>query len=79
MAIGTEKGSMVFYNRKNARKIPCIHKHGKKVTIGDWNQEGTLITGSDDKMITVSNATGDTMHDSFIAKGSLEQIKWCPY
>jgi len=49
------------------------------VTIGDWNKEGNLITGSDDRLVTVSNHQGDTMHESFIAKNDLSQIKWCPY
>ena len=39
LCIGSEKGSLVFYNRKSQRKIPCISKHGKKVTHGDWHPE----------------------------------------
>lgn len=79
LAIGSEKGSVVFFNRKTNRKIPCISKHGKKVIVGDWNKEGNLITGSEDRLITVSNHQGDTMHESFIAKYDLKVIKWCPY
>ena len=30
-------------------------KHSKKVTTGDWNDEGLLVTGSEDKIITISN------------------------
>lgn len=55
LAIGSDKGSVVFFNRKTNRKIPCISKHGKKVTMGDWNPEGNLITGSEDRLLTVSN------------------------
>ena len=79
LAIGSDKGSVVFFNRKNQRKIPCISKHGKKVTCGDWNREGNMITGSDDKILTVSNSTGDTIHDSFIVRGEIDGVKWCPY
>jgi len=79
LAIGSEKGSVVFFNRKTNRKIPCISKHGKKVIIGDWNKEGNLITASEDRLITVSNHQGDTMCESFIAKSDLKVIKWCPY
>jgi WD repeat-containing protein 19 len=68
LCIGSEKGSLVFYNRKTARKIPCISKHGKKVTHGDWHQEGLLITCSEDKLLTISNQQGDTVQDSFIVK-----------
>lgn len=32
-------------------------KHSKRVTTGDWNDEGLLVTGSEDKIITVSSHT----------------------
>ena len=69
----------MFFNRKTNRKIPTVSKHGKKVTGGDWNLEGNLITCSDDKLLTVSNMQGDTLHDSFICKGVIDSVKWCPY
>lgn len=78
LCIGSVKGSLVFYNRKSQRKIPCISKHGKKVTHGDWHPEGLLITCSEDKLLTISNQQGDTMQDSFIVKAEPTFIKWCP-
>lgn len=78
LCIGSEKGSLVFYNRKSQRKIPCISKHGKKVTHGDWHPEGLLITCSEDKLLTISNQQGDTVQDSFIVKAEPTMIKWCP-
>jgi len=76
LAIGTEKGSLVFFNKQNQRKIPCVGKHSKKVNTGSWNSEGTLISGAEDKILTVSNGTGDTVWDSFIVKGPPVQLKW---
>ena len=76
LAIGTEKGSLVFFNKQNQRKIPCVGKHAKKITTGSWNSEGTLITGADDKIFTVSNGTGDTVCDSYIVKGPPLQLEW---
>lgn len=76
LAIGTEKGSLVFFNKKNQRKIPCVGKHSKKVNTGAWNQEGLLISGAEDKILTVSNSTGDTVLDSFIVKGKPFGLKW---
>jgi WD repeat-containing protein 19 len=61
LAIGTEKGSLVFFNRKSQRKIPCVGKHGKKVTNGDWHNEGILMTCSEDKLMTLSSHTSDTI------------------
>lgn len=76
LAIGTEKGSLVFFNKKNQRKIPCVGKHSKKVITGAWNQAGLLISGAEDKILTVSNATGDTVVDSFIVKGKPHSLQW---
>lgn len=76
LVIGTEKGSLVFFNKQNQRKIPCVGKHGKKVLTGSWNSEGILITGAEDLMLTVSNSTGDTVCDSFIIKGAPLQLEW---
>lgn len=42
LAIGTDKGSLVFYNKKNQKKIPTMGKHAKKIISGDWNKEGYL-------------------------------------
>ena len=55
LVIGTEKGNLLFFNRKSQRKIPCISKHGKKVTNGDWHNDGNLVTASSDKILTISN------------------------
>mmetsp|Transcript_21815 Transcript_21815/g.33755 ORF Transcript_21815/g.33755 Transcript_21815/m.33755 type:complete len:177 (+) Transcript_21815:257-787(+) len=78
LVVGTEKGSLVFFNRKSQRKIPCISKHGKRVTDGDWSSEGLLISCSQDKMLTVSNHQGDTPFDTFILKAEPSNVKWCP-
>ena len=76
LTIGTEKGSLVFFNKKNQRKIPCVGKHSKKVNTGDWNDESLLITGAEDKILTLSNGTGDTVIDSFIVKGKPHGLMW---
>jgi len=35
-------------------------KHSKKIISGDWNNEGLLITGGEDKIMTISNYNSDT-------------------
>lgn len=42
LAIGTEKGILNFYNKKTQKKIPTMGKHSKRITTGDWNEEGLL-------------------------------------
>jgi WD repeat-containing protein 19 len=49
LAVGTDKGSLIFYNKKNQKKIPTVGKHTKKITSGDWNKDGLLVTGGEDK------------------------------
>lgn len=68
LACGTEKGYLNFFNKKTKRKIPTIGKHSKKVITGDWNDEGFLVTGSEDKMITISNHNSDNAGNSLAVK-----------
>lgn len=42
LAIGTDKGGLAFYNKKNQKKIPTMGKHSKRIIAGDWNKEGLL-------------------------------------
>lgn len=42
LAFGTDKGTVIFYSKKNKKKIPTMGKHTKKVICGDWNNEGLL-------------------------------------
>ena len=60
LAVGTDKGSLIFYNKKNTKRIPTMGKHAKKIISGDWNKDGLLITGGEDKILTVSNYNSDT-------------------
>ncbi len=43
-------------------------KHSKKVLCGDWNNEGLLVTGSEDKIITISSHTSDNAANSLAVK-----------
>lgn len=42
LSIGTDKGGLIFYYKKNQKKVPTMGKHGKKIITGDWNREGLL-------------------------------------
>lgn len=64
LAVGTVKGNLLIYNHQNARKIPIIGKHTKKITCGAWSAQGLLALGGEDKVITVSNAEGDTLRQT---------------
>jgi len=75
LAIGTEKGGIVFFNKSTQRKIPTIGKHSSSVITGDWNAHDLLITGSQDKTVTVSTVNGDTKAQSSIMNPPA-QLKW---
>ncbi|EGR31945.1 WD repeat protein [Ichthyophthirius multifiliis] len=51
-------------------------KHSKKITTGDWNEEGLLVTGSEEKVLTVSNHNSDTKFDSVGVKMEPRNVKW---
>ncbi|KAF0696799.1 Aste57867_12461 [Aphanomyces stellatus] len=61
LAIGTQKGNLVLYNKSTRKIVPILGKHSKKITCGTWNSGDQLVLGADDRMITVSNASGDTI------------------
>ena len=37
LAVGTDKGTLLFYNKRTQRKVPTMGKHSKKIVSGDWN------------------------------------------
>ena len=62
LAIGTAKGNLLIYNKVKKQKIPVVGKHSKRISCGSWSYGGNkLVLGADDKTLTVSNDTGDTL------------------
>ena len=77
LAIGTEKGSIYFFDKKTQRRIPNLGKHGKKVISGDWNEQGYLITSAEDKLVTVSDHSGKTLQSIQLpGKSALRELAW---
>jgi WD repeat-containing protein 19 len=61
LAVGTHKGNLVLYYKATRKIVPVLGKHSKRITAGAWNAGDLLVLGSDDRMLTVSNAKGDTI------------------
>ena len=61
LAIGTQKGNLLIYNKATKKKIPVLAKHPRAITCGDWSQNNKLCLGSDDCTMTLSNDSGDTI------------------
>lgn len=62
LAVGTAKGNLLIYHKTKKQKIPIVGKHAKKISCGSWSASGNrLVLGSEDKTLTVSNESGDTL------------------
>ena len=62
LAVGTAKGNLLIYNKVKKQKIPIVGKHGKKICCGAWSYgSNKLVLGSEDRTLTISNDTGDTL------------------
>ena len=49
LAVVSDKGNLIFYTKKNQKKIPTMGKHSKRIISGDWNKEGLLSKGENEK------------------------------
>lgn len=76
LAVGTDRGSLIFENRFTQKKVPTMGKHSKRIFAGDWNSEGQLITASEDRILTVSGAGGETIGESFAIKNDIRDLRW---
>ena len=76
LVIGTSRGGLLFYSKKNQKKLPTVGKHSKKVIGGDWSPDGLLITISEDKTLTVSNHTSETIYDQGNLKQEAKNVRW---
>lgn len=76
LVIGTSRGGLLFYSKKNQKKLPTVGKHSKKVIDGDWSPDGLLITISEDKTLTVSNHTSETVYDQGSLKQDAKNVRW---
>ncbi|XP_011499935.1 PREDICTED: WD repeat-containing protein 19 [Ceratosolen solmsi marchali] len=63
LAVGTLKGNLVIYNHINAKRIPILGKHRKRIICGVWSMEGLLALAGEDKILTVSTSDGDTRRE----------------
>lgn len=43
-------------------------KHSKRIFTGDWNDDGLLVTGSEDKIITISSHTSENVGNSIAVR-----------
>jgi len=71
LAIGTQKGNLLIFNRSTKKKIPILAKHPRAITCGSWSKTNQLCLGSDDCTMTLSNESGDAIEQT--------DLKFPPY
>lgn len=76
LAVCTELGLIYIYNKITAKLIPCAMCHSKSIFSCDWNDEGNLVTGSDDKSISVTGKLGNAVIQGVKLKEVPKMIKW---
>jgi len=73
LAVGTAKGNLLIYHKTKKQKIPIVGKHAKKISCGTWSSSGNrLVLGSEDRTLTVSNESGDTLVHTELKEAPLQ-------
>ncbi|KRY32204.1 WD repeat-containing protein 19 [Trichinella spiralis] len=68
LALGTQKGNVLFYYQQFSKLVPVIGVHSKKITEALFTDDDQLILCSDDCSITVLNSEGDLLY-SYVCSG----------
>jgi len=66
LAIGTAKGNLLIFNPQTSKKYPTLQKHHKKINCGAWSTDNRLALGSEDKMVSISNAEGEPIGEQMM-------------
>jgi WD repeat-containing protein 19 len=65
LVVGNKNGNILVYDRRTRKKVSVLGKHPKKITCGCWSaQTNKLALGSDDRTLTLSNESGDTLEQT---------------
>ncbi|KAH3756601.1 WD repeat membrane protein [Pelomyxa schiedti] len=75
LAICSDRGSLVLYNKRNEKKITLQGKHSSKIIDVAWSKDNFLALSSEDKQISVSDGSGVTI-GSFDLKSTPRNLQW---
>lgn len=76
LAIGTHKGLLYYYNKKKEKITPIPTTHSKAIICADWNDEGNLVTGDENRSLCVISKTGELLLKNAIMKAEPKMLKW---
>ncbi|KAJ8599437.1 hypothetical protein CTAYLR_008001 [Chrysophaeum taylorii] len=74
LVVGTAKGNVLVYNRQTRKKIPVLGKHPRRITCGAWSSDNRLALGSEDRTLTLSNESGDTIEQTELKHAATEMV-----
>lgn len=66
------KGNLVLYNKRTTRIAQLLGKHTKKIVGGDWSINSELALISDDKTVSLNQASGDLVRQEGLKAVPLE-------
>jgi len=61
LAVGTQKGTLVLYDKRTLKRLSIIGKHSKRIVSGMWNSSNELALASENKQVTMSDIHGQTL------------------
>ena len=76
LAICTNKGLIYFYNKKTDKIVPLSMSHSKSIISADWNEEGNLVTGDENKTLSVTTKKGEALLQNAQMKAEPRFLKW---
>jgi WD repeat-containing protein 19 len=76
LGIGTDRGMIYYYNKKSDKIYPVSMNHTKAVCSADWNDEGNLATGDENKSLSVTNRMGEPVLQNASLKADPKMIRW---
>ncbi|KAH7831064.1 putative WD repeat-containing protein 19 [Monocercomonoides exilis] len=75
LAIGTENGNLIIYNKILHRKNIIRGVFTKRIRCGCWNSRNLLALGSDEHRICVVNSEGKSVK-TFMRDNGTEEMEW---
>lgn len=76
LAVCTSLGLIYIFNKMTNKIIPCAMCHSKPILSCDWNEDGNLVTSSEDKSFSVIGKLGNAVLQGIKLKEIPKQIRW---
>ena len=76
LAICTHNGLIYYYNKKTDKITPLSMMHSKAIISADWSEEGNLVTGDENKTLSVTTKKGESLLQNAQMKFEPKLIKW---